>query len=663
VFSAARDIAIRKGKKPKKAINKLRRKPLVISIAAMCRSAKNASIVRDRERDYVSLIIDPDANYRTVLDRSAKLLKMNLRDSGLVHVSGGTRVSDSPLVEGSQTYPWSIGRYLQSIYSKTSAFKLGLFCEEDSESDVEVEVTQEYYEPDPHSSPNLKPHDDCDVIRVLYAPYVGAALGLDMARKCTREDALRGQEDINLDINHPIPVYPETVAFYVCEIRKGKKALLEYANGFQIRNFIATDGQLSICHQSDPVLLMRSNNCVFPIFCLASNHTLKASYEWSCEGVRVGVSSPVLYVNKPGVYQCLVTDIEGKSISTHTFDVITKDDRKSPWPSTSVKSTLSPTNVEGETPPPPVDSETPSVANAVDHQYTIGGVREFTEAELAAATNSFAELVGKGAFGSVYKGTLAKTPIVVKVMDHKIIQDVSHSTFVTEIQALTRFRHPNLITLMGICRTKPSLVYPFMERLSLYHTLHEYKVDDPISFINRARILQQVGCALAYLHSASPPCVHRDIKSSNILLDSCLKPVVADFGVFLALPLNVGATCVVTSTAAITLAGTRGYLAPEFISGKVGPKCDVYSYGIVCLETFTGLLAYSTEREDECLIDSYAEDLKTIEYFNRTADSKAAAPGQELTATFYTVIRRATTRNFKRRCVIDEVLEEWGKCL
>jgi hypothetical protein len=218
----------------------------------------------------------------------------------------------------------------------------------------------------------LKPHDDCDVIRVLYAPYVGAALGLDMARKCTREDALRGQEDINLDINHPIPVYPETVAFYVCEIRKGKKALLEYANGFQIRNFIATDGQLSICHQSDPVLLMRSNNCVFPIFCLASNHTLKASYEWSCEGVRVGVSSPVLYVNKPGVYQCLVTDIEGKSISTHTFDVITKDDRKSPWPSTSVKSTLSPTNVEGETPPPPVDSETPSVANAVDHQYTIG---------------------------------------------------------------------------------------------------------------------------------------------------------------------------------------------------------------------------------------------------------------------------------------------------
>ena len=57
---------------------------------------------------------------------------------------------------------------------------------------------------------------------VLYAPYVGA-LGLDMARKCTREDALRGQEDINLDINHPIPVYPETVAFNVCEIRKGNK--------------------------------------------------------------------------------------------------------------------------------------------------------------------------------------------------------------------------------------------------------------------------------------------------------------------------------------------------------------------------------------------------------------------------------------------------------
>ena len=81
----------------------------------------------------MSLVIDPDANYTTVIERSAVLLKMNPRGCSLVHVNGGTRVSESPLVEGSETYPWSIGRYIQSIYAKTSAFKLGLFCKEESE--------------------------------------------------------------------------------------------------------------------------------------------------------------------------------------------------------------------------------------------------------------------------------------------------------------------------------------------------------------------------------------------------------------------------------------------------------------------------------------------------------------------------------------------------
>ena len=69
--------------------------------------------------------------------------------------------------------------------------------------------------------------------------------------------------------------------------------------------------------------------------------------------------------------------------------------------------------------------------------------------------------------------------------------------------------------------------------------------------------------------------------SSNILLDASLKPYVADFGVFMTVPMQCGATCMVTSAASIALAGTRGYLAPEFISGRVGPKCDVYSYGVV----------------------------------------------------------------------------------
>ena len=102
-----------------------------ISLAAMCRNPKNSAIVHDHERDYVSLIIDPDADYKAVIQRGAKLLKVNPRECTLVHVSGGSWVSDSPIVKGTSTYPWTIGRYLHSIYSKSSAFKLGLFCEEE----------------------------------------------------------------------------------------------------------------------------------------------------------------------------------------------------------------------------------------------------------------------------------------------------------------------------------------------------------------------------------------------------------------------------------------------------------------------------------------------------------------------------------------------------
>ena len=86
-----------------------------ISLAAMCRNPKNSAIVRDHERDYVSLIIDPDADYKAVIQRGAKLLKVNPRECTLVHVSGGSRVSDSPIIEGTRTHPWTIFQWRRSI--------------------------------------------------------------------------------------------------------------------------------------------------------------------------------------------------------------------------------------------------------------------------------------------------------------------------------------------------------------------------------------------------------------------------------------------------------------------------------------------------------------------------------------------------------------------
>ena len=122
----------------------------------------------------------------------------------------------------------------------------------------------------------------------------------------------------------------------------------------------------------------------------------------------------------------------------------------------------------------------------------------------------------------------------------------------------------------------------------------------------RVTILRQAACATSYLHSSSPPYVHRDIKrygsiagssvgvyaeyfliymyhhlSNNILLDGTLNAYLADLGFMMALPIDYGSSCIVTSAGAIGMAGTRGYLAPEYGAGKVGPKCDVFSFGIV----------------------------------------------------------------------------------
>ena len=86
--------------------------------------------------------------------------------------------------------------------------------------------------------------------------------------------------------------------------------------------YVHTDGQFSVPHRSDPVIIMHSGDCILTIFCLASNHTIKTSYEWTCNGVTVGVCSPVLYATKPGIYQCVVTAADGNSALTREFDVI-----------------------------------------------------------------------------------------------------------------------------------------------------------------------------------------------------------------------------------------------------------------------------------------------------------------------------------------------------
>jgi serine/threonine protein kinase len=141
------------------------------------------------------------------------------------------------------------------------------------------------------------------------------------------------------------------------------------------------------------------------------------------------------------------------------------------------------------------------------------------------ATTGFADekLVGKGGFGRVFRGRLRHSDVAVKVLNTRGVQSImrakSECLLNTEVAALTRYRHPNLIELMGYCRAPPALVYPYMHRGSLYKNLHEWKVEEPLTWSQRLSVLTDTCRALAYLHSEVPPVIHHDVNSSNILLD------------------------------------------------------------------------------------------------------------------------------------------------
>lgn len=213
------------------------------------------------------------------------------------------------------------------------------------------------------------------------------------------------------------------------------------------------------------------------------------------------------------------------------------------------------------------------------------GFRVYSYNELKSATNGFsaANKVGEGGFGTVYKGRLRDgRRIAVKVLSIEIESMRGEREFIAELTSLSNIRHENLVELKG-CYVDGSdryLVYDYMENNSLAHVLlgvREKKMR--LSWQARKEILIGVAQGLAYLHEeVDPHIVHRDIKSSNILLDHNFVPKVADFGLAKLLRENL-------SHVSTRVAGTIGYLAPEYaVSGHLTRKSDVYSFGVLLLE-------------------------------------------------------------------------------
>ncbi|PSR98171.1 Serine/threonine-protein kinase [Actinidia chinensis var. chinensis] len=216
--------------------------------------------------------------------------------------------------------------------------------------------------------------------------------------------------------------------------------------------------------------------------------------------------------------------------------------------------------------------------------------RVFSYNELKAASQGFhsSNKIGEGGFGSVYKGRLRDgTWVAIKVLAIELESMRGEREFVSELAALANIKHENLVELKGCCVNggERFLVYDYMENNSLSHTLlggEQNRVK--FGWTRRRDVLLGVARGLTYLHEeAEPRIIHRDIKASNILLDHDFTPKVADFGLSKLFREN-------TSHISTRVAGTMGYLAPEYaVSGHLTRKSDVYSFGVLLFEIVSGL--------------------------------------------------------------------------
>lgn len=246
------------------------------------------------------------------------------------------------------------------------------------------------------------------------------------------------------------------------------------------------------------------------------------------------------------------------------------------------------------------------------------GCRVFSLEFLKLSTSDFSSenLIGKGGCNSVFKGVLPQG----KAVAAKILESSKEAwkDFIHEVDIMTTLKHTRIAPLIGICVEDDALisVYDLMSRGNLEDNLHgDTRENSVLPWKTRFRIAIGVAEALNYLHNECPrPVIHRDIKSSNILLTDELEPQLSDFGLAIWGP--TAASYLMDSD----VVGTFGYLAPEyFMYGKVSDKIDVYAFGVVLLELLSGRrpIGSETAKNQESLImwakpRLESKDLKSI---------------------------------------------------
>ncbi|XP_056158324.1 protein STRUBBELIG-RECEPTOR FAMILY 3-like [Syzygium oleosum] len=320
-------------------------------------------------------------------------------------------------------------------------------------------------------------------------------------------------------------------------------------------------------------------------------------------------------------------------------------------------------------PPPPeiivkpaVPEETEATKPSTRTRIPLVSAKSFNIASLQQFTNSFSQenLIGSGMLGSVYRAELPDGKLLaVKKLDKRASSQQKDVEFLELVNNIDKIRHANVVELMGYCAEHGErlLIYEYCSCGTLQDALHsDDDLKKNLSWNFRIRMALDTARALEYLHEVcEPPIVHRNFKSSNILLDDDLSVHVSECG--LAALISSGSVSQLSGQ----LLSTYGYGAPEFESGIYTIRSDVYSFGVVMLELLTGRKSYdrSRNRGEQFLVRWAIPQLHDIDALSRMVDPSVKGQySAKSLSRFADIISRCVQSEPEFRPSMSEVVQD-----